>query len=105
MNFENMYLGRFEVDDEQKLLYDLAEEYHTRTEAYDRSICTGPIGHGGGILPDNREEYIRINRNALEVKKDILQRYGVDKRKLQKAISNHYRKGIHQPMYRYIKGI
>ena len=27
-------------------LTELAEEYHARTEAYDRSICTGPIAHG-----------------------------------------------------------
>lgn len=65
--FRKEYLGMpmQETDDERKLR-ELAEEYHHRTEAYDRTICTGPIKRGA-IMPANGCEASQINRHAIGV--------------------------------------
>jgi hypothetical protein len=68
----------------------LAEEYHERTEAYDRSVCTGPI-RDDGIMPATNEERRSINGNALRVRTEMLERVielGFKERDLQKAIVN-----------------
>jgi hypothetical protein len=70
----------------------LAVEYHQRTEAYDRSVCTGPI-RDDGIMPATNEERRSINGNALRVRAEMLERaveLGFTERHLQKAIV-HYR--------------
>lgn len=66
--FRREYLGMpmQETDDERKLR-ELAEEYHRRTEAYDRTICTGPIKRGA-IMPANGWEASQINRHAIGVR-------------------------------------
>ena len=51
-------------------LIDLAKEYHTRTEAYDRAICTGPILHGG-IMPETPHQHRAIQRNALAIHREL----------------------------------
>lgn len=43
-----------------------AERYHVACEAYDRTVCTGPVLHGA-VLPATRQEYRLINAHALEV--------------------------------------
>ncbi|HEV3436895.1 MAG TPA: hypothetical protein VG122_06030 [Gemmata sp.] len=75
-----------------RALWDLAKEYHERTEAYDRTVCTGPIGRDGGIMPANGRESGLINRNAAAVRKEIAARaveMGFTLDKLQEAIVNY----------------
>ena len=45
-------------------LHIYARDYHRRCEAYDRTVCTGGFGKGGGIMPATNREYILINSNA-----------------------------------------
>ena len=47
-------------------LYQLAQTYYLQTEAFDRTVCTGPIRHGE-ILPASEDERRRINAHAAEV--------------------------------------
>lgn len=51
-------------------LYELAKQYHTTCEAYDRTVCTGPIT-SDGIMPANFEELAAINRHANGVFADL----------------------------------
>lgn len=44
----------------------LAEQYVTECEAYDRTVCTGPIWWGA-IMPATARELALVNRNAAEV--------------------------------------
>lgn len=44
-------------------LRELAEKYHADCEAFDRTVCTGPIVDGG-IMPANAKEGAAINRHA-----------------------------------------
>ena len=53
-------------------LVALAQSYYDRTEAYDRTVCTGPIGRDG-ILPSDHRELALINRNAAAVLRDVQQ--------------------------------
>jgi hypothetical protein len=71
-------------------LYDLAEEYHQRTEQYDRTICTGPIRHGG-IIPWTAEQRAAINRHAKKVLKEMVLRarcLGFSAKEMQGMISH-----------------
>lgn len=66
------YLARalFECDwvmtDKDRKLHELAMRYHTETEAYDRTVCTGPIREGS-ILPIGAHEMALVARNARRV--------------------------------------
>lgn len=71
-DWSKQYEGRFPPPDQ--LLYDLAREYHERCEAYDRTVCTGPIGPGGGILPVTPRESGLINKNAKAILDELLDR-------------------------------
>ena len=66
----SMYEGTFEPTAEDSYLNGLAEEYHSQTEAYDRSVCTGRI-IGNAIFPATSQEHILINRNARRVLKEL----------------------------------
>jgi len=53
--FQREYLGvPWTPSPEQKQLRELAREYHERTEAYDRTVCTGPIVRGGNGTAGHR---------------------------------------------------
>jgi hypothetical protein len=47
---------------------ELAERYDRKTEAYDRTICTGPIRYGS-VMPSCLHEMAMSNRNAIEVRR------------------------------------
>jgi len=62
--------GTFEVNERDKRLYYYATRYHTETEAYDRTVCTGPVREGS-IMPATPHEMKLIIRNAIAVRKRI----------------------------------
>ena len=49
------------------VLYKLAMWYHQECEAFDRTVCTGPIEHGN-IKPATIDELRKINANAVKVR-------------------------------------
>lgn len=49
--------------EEDKLLHELALRYHIEAEAYDSTVCTGPI-IDGSVQPANPRELALIGRNA-----------------------------------------
>ena len=53
----------FERSPKDNKVYELSRQYHEETEAYDRTVCTGPI-RSGSILPMSPKELALINRNA-----------------------------------------
>lgn len=60
-NWSDEYLCSFEPSERDRCLCELAKRYHEVTEAYDRTVCTGPI-RDGSILPANPDEMVLINR-------------------------------------------
>lgn len=61
--FSNLYQSDFTPTESERRLSAAAEKYVVETEAYDRSVCTGPIRHGG-IMPATSREIVLVNRNA-----------------------------------------
>lgn len=66
------YLCKWQVDERDVQLYELAANYHRSCETYDRMICTGPVRYGE-IFPATREEFHLINKHAMKVRKVILE--------------------------------
>lgn len=67
-------------------VHELAREYHKKAEAYDRTVCTGPIVHGE-IQPASSAELRLINRHGQRLKAQILhENPDVDHRALHKEI-------------------
>ena len=89
--FQREYLGAPRTPSpEEKRLRELAREYHQRTEAYDRTVCTGPIVRGG-IMPATGEERALITRNANAMRYDLgveAAKLGFTPKQWQEAISN-----------------
>ncbi|WP_395605253.1 hypothetical protein [Pseudomonas sp. B16120] len=85
--FKELYEGKFEITDTDYLLVQLAEKYHRVTEAYDRTVCTGPIVHGS-IVPVSQFEREKVNRYASGVFESIALEFPQFSRsELRRAIS------------------
>ncbi len=85
--WESEFLQRA-PSEKDKALIALAVEYHERTEAYDRRVCTGPIRNGCIIPTDGRERAL-IAANAREIRHELNRRaeeIGATSAELQKAI-------------------
>jgi hypothetical protein len=68
-SFMRHYQGEF-AQEQPTPLDDLAREYYERAEAYDRTVCTGPI-RDGSILPATGEEFVLIKRHAIELHREL----------------------------------
>ncbi len=85
----NDYLNEWQPTERDNRLHELATRYHTACEAYDQTVCTGPMGQDG-IMPANPHEMALINRNAHGVRKSLeeeAQREGIGREELARAIS------------------
>jgi len=72
-------------------LHELAKRYHDETEAYDRTVCTGPIVRGS-IQPFRPWEMAAINRNARQVFDRIAQEaaaHDISRAELWRAVGRH----------------
>lgn len=79
------------VTERQKKLIELASRYHELTEAYDRTVCTGPIVNGS-IEAMSAIESALCSRNAQMVLRDIQRQaaaHEIDAEELQRAIHDH----------------
>lgn len=61
--FASHYLPENRLSDSDQRLQDIAQQYVSETEAYDRTVCTGPILHDG-VMPATRHQFALVNRNA-----------------------------------------
>lgn len=92
--FEALLLCQWPAGVSQSLR--LAKEYHDRCEAYDRTVCTGPI-QDGAIMPANTCQFALINIHASAVRADIICRArvaGIKAKEMQQAISYYKRKQV-----------
>lgn len=65
--------GTFQRDPNADYLEALVEDYHRTCEAYDRTVCTGPMGLDG-ILPANPREMGLIQRHAGSAHRNLVAR-------------------------------
>ena len=91
MEFQREYLGiPLELTSEEKRLYELAREYHKRTEAYDRTVCSGPV-RCGGIMPVTSQQFYLVNRNARKIRDELFieaEKLGFNQKQWQAAVFN-----------------
>jgi hypothetical protein len=64
----------FSATERDQQLQAIAEQYVRETEAYDRTVCTGPIRYGE-ISPASPRELALVNRNAKELMNSLCQRH------------------------------
>lgn len=72
-------------------LHELAKRYHDETEAYDRTVCTGPVVRGS-IQPMRPRETALISRNAQRVFDGIAREaacHGISRAELWRAVGRH----------------
>jgi hypothetical protein len=66
-----MFLCEWKLSEADSMAAELAQRYHRLTEAYDRTVCTGPI-RDGSIMPMGAHEMALVNRIAITVRKQIM---------------------------------
>ena len=62
----NPFHREYGIADTHNPLRELALRYHAECEAYDRTVCTGPI-RNGEIMPTTIQEVALVSRNARKV--------------------------------------
>lgn len=62
--FANLYQSAFTPAESERRMSAAAEQYVVETEAYDRSVCTGPVIRGA-IMPANAHQQRLVNRNSI----------------------------------------
>jgi hypothetical protein len=92
VKFETEMFGMFHVPSEKEvMLRAMAVEYLDRTEAFDRTICSGPVKQGF-IMPATCREWSIISTHANSVLLELTQRasaIGFTRIDMLSAIQNH----------------
>lgn len=65
-DFRELYQCDFTPTERDTKLRELAQSYVSQCEAYDRTVCTGPVKNGE-IIPMGGHELGLVNRNARQV--------------------------------------
>jgi hypothetical protein len=79
------------VNERDRKLLEFAERYHTLTEAYDRTVCSGPIVKGA-IYPETPQQAALIDSNARTVLQDLARQaepHQITLEELRRAIHAH----------------
>ena len=85
------YQTDFQPSERDLELHKLVVRYHNETEAYDRTVCTGPI-ISDEIFPRGPHELALINRNASKVFQVIrteAEQLGIQSAELWRAIGRY----------------
>ena len=87
--FSALLYGDFTPIEKDRRLYELAKQYHEETEAYDQTVCIGRT-ESGIAMPIDTYEFGLINRNALRVRKRLLDSNpDIEREELHSAISRY----------------
>jgi len=91
IEFEREYFGfPIELTIEEKRLRKLALEYHERTEAYDRTVCSG-FNSCNRTIPVNSQQVSLVNLNAKKIRDELfieVEKLGFKQKQWQEAIFN-----------------
>lgn len=89
--YSNQYQQEWQPTKLERKAAELAERYHQETEAYDRTVCTGPIRYGS-VIPIGQHEIALVNRNAIKVREQIMHeaaQHGISRNDMARAISRN----------------
>lgn len=89
--YRKHYEQEWRPTEQERKADELAERYHRETEAYDRTVCTGPVVRGS-IMPIGPHEMALVNRNAIKLRKQIMAEAaaaGISAEDMRRAIGQH----------------
>ena len=89
--YRKQYEQEWQPTEQERKAAELAERYHRETEAYDRTVCTGPI-RDGSVMPIGPHELALVNRNAIKVRAQIMAEAaaaGISAEDMRRAIGRH----------------
>lgn len=81
----------WQLTEQERKAEELAQRYHRATEAYDRTVCTGPI-RDGSVMPIGPHELALVNRNAIKVREQIMHeaaQHGISRQDMARAIGRN----------------
>ena len=87
--YRKQYEQEWRPTERERKAAELAARYHSETDAYDRTVCTGPI-RDGSVMPIGQHEMALVNRNAIKVREQIMHeaaRHGISRQDMARAIS------------------
>lgn len=90
-----LFQGEFSIEARDRVLVELADEFHRRTEAFDRTVCTGPMTQNG-VMPANHREGAVINANAQRIRRELVDRAvqaGFTEAQFKEAMMHSIRRG------------
>src|SRR6266568_1768668 len=82
-----MYGEWLQPDPRETYLLEIAEEYYTACDIYDKYHCSGI--HNGEPVPITSDEFRAINHNSIEVRRKIIAGRGISEKEFQEAIKLH----------------
>ncbi len=89
--YRRQYEQEWRPTDQERKAAELAERYHRETEAYDRTVCTGPVMRGS-VMPMDHRELALVNGNAGRMLKTIMaeaEAAGISAENMRRAIGRH----------------
>jgi len=89
--YRKQHEQEWQQTDQERKAAELAERYHREAEAYDRTVCTGPVVRGS-IMPIGPHEMARVNRHAIKLRKQIMAEAaaaGISAEDMRRAIGRH----------------
>lgn len=90
-HFATQYQCEFRWTEKNRKLHEYAKSYHEQTEAFDRTVCTGPIVNGSIMAATTREAALS-SRNARRVRGEIALQaveHGISSDELNRAIRDY----------------
>lgn len=69
------YQQQWVVSDEDRRLIEIADEYHTRCDAFDNLNLTAAWRVES--MPATAKEMMATSRNAMKVRRELMERYGL----------------------------
>ena len=90
---KSMLYGEWLGPTEEELkLQELAKQYHNLCNSFDCTVCTGISPRTGDAMPVNGYELASVNKNAREVREDIMRQgaaMGFTEQNIVKAIKDY----------------
>ncbi|SFT48744.1 hypothetical protein SAMN05216264_101581 [Pseudomonas marincola] len=85
--FQKQYMCNFQQSPREVLLFNIAEQYATSAEEYDRTVCTGPVINHEVMPATPREQFLSI-QNARSAFDRLCANYPqFSRQELRRAIS------------------
>lgn len=91
-----LFEGMFSIEARDRDLVELADDYHHRVEAFERTVCNGRIDNEVMMLANHHELTI-IKANAQSIRQEMIERalaLGFTEAQFKESLMHHIRKSV-----------